>query len=168
MVPIYEINIASRPQKRRDEGTHDPNIAARPHQRRVAGTHGPNIAARSQKRREDGTHEPNIAARSHRRREDGTQEPNVAEGAVARDPSDADLSINALCRGTGVAYIKRQIGESNSARERRRERMRLLSLRTRERPDGEIPARLRSGLQRSGSRSKHPGLEKRRRRAAPT
>ena len=126
----HEINIAARSQKRRDEVPRDPDIASRSNRRREEGTHEPSVASRSQKRRAEGTHEPDIAARSRRRSDDASRDPEVADGAESRNLSDADLSIKALCRGTGVAYIEPQIGGSNSDRERRHERMRLLSLRT--------------------------------------
>ena len=111
--------MAARPQKRREEGTHEPDMAARSQKRREDGAHEPDLAARSQKRRADGAHE-NAGSRDMRRQ---------ARPSSGADASDTELDLRKLCHGGGSPTF-RGAGESCRARKRRHLRMRFLARRT--------------------------------------
>ena len=113
--------MATRSQKRRDDGAHEPNLAERSRQRREDGAReSRDQAARSQKRREDGAHE-NIELRDTRRK---------AKPAGGVEEIDLEIELRNLCYGSGVAFLPAGVGESDRQREQRHGRMRLLARRT--------------------------------------
>ena len=177
----HEPDVATRSQKRRDDGTHEPNLAERSQQRREDGTHEPDVASRSGKRREDGTHEPNVSVRSGKRRAEGThesrdqaarsqkrRETGVHENMELRDmrrkasPTDgveeidAEVEMQNLCYGSGVAYIPSVVGESEWARDQRHDRMRLLARRTGRGPNWRDDAPLEDRASALGITLKEP------------